>query len=294
MTTLSPFTVHSAASVEDASDLLERLGEDAIVYCGGTELLLLYKLGLADYANLVDIKGIEELRGIGAEPDELRIGAAMTHREIAHSPLVEEHFPALALMERNVGNVRVRNQGTIGGNLCFADPHSDPATFLIAAGGDVTIRRGGGPPRRIPVEDLIRGPFDTALEPGELLISVHVPLPRPGSATVHRKMSFSERPAITVATQVLVDEGVVRAARIGVGSVGVRPVRATQAEQEIVGQPADELPDERVAAAAASAARAAAPVTDANGSAEYKEHLTGVLTGRCLREAVRTAGQRLL
>jgi carbon-monoxide dehydrogenase medium subunit len=290
MTTLSPFTVHSAASVEDASDLLERLGEDAVVYCGGTELLLLYKLGLAEYPNLVDIKGIEELRGIAADGAQLRIGAAMSHREIAHSPLVEEHFPALAIMERHVGNIRVRNQGTIGGNLCFADPHSDPATFLIAAGGEVTVRRGGGEPRRIAVEDLIRGPFDTALEPGELLISVHVPLPPRGSATVHRKMSFSERPAITVATQIVVEDDVVRAARIAVGSVGIRPVRAVEAEAQITGQPAD-VPRDRVEAAAASAARAAAPVTDANGSAEYKEHLTRVLTSRCLREAAATAAR---
>src|SRR5581483_9225010 len=109
--------------------------------------------------------------------DELRIGATTSHREIERSPLVASGWPSLAAMERAVGNLRVRNVGTIGGNLCFADPHSDPATYLIAAGGAVSARRGGGPARRIPLEQFVRGPYETALEPGELLTAVHVPAP---------------------------------------------------------------------------------------------------------------------
>lgn len=289
MTTLPPFTVHRATSIEQASELLEQLGDDAVVYGGGTELLLVYKLGFADYPYLVDIKAIDELRGIAAEPTELRIGAAMTHREIERSPLVEERFPALALMERNVGNVRVRSQGTIGGNLCFADPHSDPATFLIAAGGEVTVRRGGAAARRIPVQGLVQGPFETTLEDGELMVAVHVPYPPPGSALVHRKMSFHERPAVTVATAVRLQDGVIAEARIAVGSVGMRPVRAVAAEERIAGLAAADLDMTAVAEASRAAASAADPITDANGSAEYKAHLVGVLTGRCLRDAAAEA-----
>ena len=129
-------------------------------------------------------------------------------------------------MERNVGNLRVRNVGTIGGNLCFADPHSDPATYLIAAGGSVSMRRGGSRARVVAVEDFVRGPYETALEEGELLIAVHLPAPAPGSALAHRKMSFHERPTITVAAHIAVEEGTVREARIAVGSVGVTPKRA--------------------------------------------------------------------
>jgi carbon-monoxide dehydrogenase medium subunit len=289
MTTLPPFTVHRAGSVEEATDLLERLGDDAVVYCGGTELLLVYKFGFADYRDLVDVKGIEELHGIAAEPGELRIGAAVTHREIERSPIVEEHVPAFALMERHVGNLRVRNQGTIGGNLCFADPHSDPATFLIAAGGAVSVRRGGAEARRVPMEDFVRGPFETAIEPGELLVAVHVPRPAPGSAIVHRKMSFHERPAITVAASVRVADGRVVQARLGVGSVGVAPVRVVAAEELLGGVSADAPAAAAIAAAGDAAVEASRPVADSNGSVEYKAQLVRVLTGRCIREAVASA-----
>jgi carbon-monoxide dehydrogenase medium subunit len=289
VTTLPRFEVHKPATVEEATELLGRLGDDAVVYCGGTELLLVYRFGFADYPDLVDVKAIDELGGVAVAGDELRIGAAVTHREIERSPIVMEHFPALAAMERNVGNVRVRNQGTIGGNLCFADPHSDPATFLIAAAGAVSARRGGAAARRIPIEDFVCGPFETALEPGELLTAVHVPRPRPGTAIVHRKMSFHERPAITVAVHVEVRDGRVAAARLAVGSVGVVPRRARPAEEHLAGLDAH-APDERaLAAAGEAAAEASQPVEDANGSVEYKQQLVRVLSVRAIREAVATA-----
>jgi len=289
VTTLPRFTVHRAQTVEEASDLLDRFGDDAVVLCGGTELLLVYHFGFADYPDLVDIKDIEELRGIAVDGDQLRIGATVTHREIERSPIVMEHFPALAAMERHVGNIRVRNQGTIGGNLCFADPHSDPATFLIAAGGAVTVRRGGADARRIPIESFVRGPFETALEPGELLVAVHVPRPRPGTAFVHRKMSFHERPAITVAAHVAVAGGRVAEARLAVGSVGVAPVRAAAAEEHLAGLDAARPDPSALAAAGVAAAEASSPVADSNGSIEYKRHLVGVLTGRVVDEAIAAA-----
>jgi carbon-monoxide dehydrogenase medium subunit len=289
MTTLPPFTVHRAQTVEDATDLLGRLGDDAVVYCGGTELLLVYRFGFADYPHLVDIKAIEELQGIAVAGDELRIGATVTHREIERSPIVLEHFPALAEMERHVGNLRVRNQGTIGGNLCFADPHSDPATFLIAADGSVSVRSGGSAGRRIPIDDFVRGPFETALEPGELLVAVHVPRPRAGTAIVHRKMSFHERPAVTVAAHIAVDAGRVAEARLAVGSVGVAPVRASAAETHLPGLDAAAPDAAALAAAGEAAAEASAPVDDANGSVEYKRQLVRVLAVRSLREAIAQA-----
>jgi aerobic carbon-monoxide dehydrogenase medium subunit len=287
---LTPFRLHRPATVEAASDLLDELGPDALLYCGGTELLLVAKLGLTDFTDLVDVKSIGELTGIDAN-GELRIGATTTHRQIERSPLVRERWPSLAAMERGVGNLRVRNVGTIGGNLCFADPHSDPATYLIAAGGSLSMRRGGAPLRRVAVEEFGRGPYETVLEDGELLVAVHVPAPAPGSALAHRKMSFHERPAITVAANVTVSDDRVLEARIAVGSVGVTPKRTHAAEQALVGTDAL-TPGDRLAACGEAAAQEAEPVADSNGSVEYKRQLVRVLTARCVGEALAAAARR--
>jgi aerobic carbon-monoxide dehydrogenase medium subunit len=292
---LTPFRLHRPATIEQASELFDELAPDAVPYCGGTELLLVAKFGLTDFTDLVDVKSIEELTGIehnlSATPDggaggELRIGASTTHRQIERSAIVGERLPSLAAMERAVGNLRVRNVGTIGGNLCFGDPHSDPATYLLAAGGSLSMRRGGAPTRRMPIEDFARGPYRTALEQGELLVAVHIPVPAPGSALVHRKMSFHERPAITLAANVTVRDGVVLEARVAVGSVGVTPERLSEAEQALVGLDALAPSPEQLAAAAEAAALACQPAADANGSVEYKRQLVRVLTARCVRAAL--------
>jgi carbon-monoxide dehydrogenase medium subunit len=269
--------------VEEAHELLERYGDDAAVVCGGTELLLLLKLGFAAYGHLVDVKGIEELGGIRADNGTLVIGSTATHREIERSPLVLERLPALAAMERNVANIRVRNVGTLGGNLCFSDPHSDPATFLLAV--DAEVEHDGG---RVPLADFLVGPYQTILRPGQLLRSVRIPAPPPGTGIVHRKIAFRERPAATVAAAVRVDRGTIVGASIAVGSVGPRPVRATAAAEFLVGKPAADT--EALAGAAALASEASNAVEDANGSVEYKEQLVRVLFERCVAAAVGVSG----
>jgi aerobic carbon-monoxide dehydrogenase medium subunit len=282
---LRPFGLHRPRTVDAAGQLLGELGGGAQLYCGGTELLLVAKLGFTDFTDLVDVKEIEELRGIELDGDEVRVGAAVTHREIERSRLVRERLPALAATERHVGNLRVRNMGSIGGNLCFADPHSDPATLLLAAGGSVSLRRAGAAPRRLSIEEFCLGPYRTALEPGELLIGVHVPLPAAGERLAHRKMSFAERPAITVAASVTVADGAVAAARIAVASIGLRPQRALAAERALVGVHAGA--DENALAAIGDAAAAECePVADSNGSIEYKRQLVRVLSARCVADAL--------
>jgi carbon-monoxide dehydrogenase medium subunit len=280
--------LHRPSSVEEASGLLDELGDDAVIYSGGTELLLVMKLGFADYPHLVDVKRIAELRRLEVANGMLQIGAAVTHREVERSEAVRERWPALGLMERHVGNLRVRSMGTVGGNLCFADPHSDPATFLLAAGGSVVCRRGGGSPRELPIEAFVEGPYETALEPGELLTAVRVPAPPPGAGIAHEKVSLHERPAVTVTCIASVEDGEVASTRLAVGAVGNRPLRHEESEAELLGAGVDAL-NRPVAAAAESAAESAEPVEDANGSVEYKRQLVRVLVARCVREAVARA-----
>jgi carbon-monoxide dehydrogenase medium subunit len=284
---LSPFRLHRPTTVEEAAGLLRELGPDALPYCGGTELLLVAKLGLTDFSDLVDLKGLEELSGIEAN-GELRIGATTTHREIERSPVVCEGWSSLAAMERQVGNVRVRNVGTIGGNLCFADPHSDPATYLIAAGGSLTAR-GVDATRRISVQEFTRGPYETALARAELLVCIHVPPLPARSALVHRKVAFHERPAVTVATNITVRDGLVAKARVAVGSIGVVAQRLVETEQSLLGLDAIDPNDGALSACAELAAKESEPVEDANGSVEYKRQLVRVLLSRCLRDALAQA-----
>ncbi len=287
---LAPFRLHRPESVEEATAVLDELGPDALAYCGGTELLLIAKLGLTDFTDLVDVKTIAELSGLEPQPSgELRIGATVTHRTLERSPLVRERWPSLAEMERGVANLRVRNVGTIGGNLCFADPHSDPATWLLAAGGEVSVRRGGAQPRRMAIGEFVRGPYETALGDGELLVAVHVPAARPRSSLIHRKMSFQERPAITVSVAVELDDGHVGGARVAIGSVGVRPLRSAGAEAALAGLSADAPSQDGLAAAGDAAAQECEPVADANGSVDYKRQLARVLVERCAREAIAQA-----
>ena len=284
--TLPPFDLHRPKSLEEATELADRYGEDAAFYCGGTELLLLLKLGFASFGHLIDLKGVEELEGVRAENGCLVVGAAVTHRELERSDLVRERLPALVAMERRVANLRVREVGTLGGNLCFSDPHSDPATFLFALDAEVECRRGGEAARRIPIADFVVGPYQTSLGEGEVLTSVRIPELPQGAAVVHAKFAFHERPTATVACLARVAGGEVVEARVAVGSVGARPVRAPAAEQVLTGAPAEEIGTGLLAEAGERAAEAAVPVDDATGSAEYKAQLVRVLVERTFREAV--------
>jgi carbon-monoxide dehydrogenase medium subunit len=283
--TLPRFELHRPGSIEHATELLEQHGADAALYCGGTELLLLLKLGFASFGHLVDLKGIAELGGVRVDNGDLVVGASVTHRTLERSPQVLEHLPALAAMERRVANVRVREVGTLGGNLCFSDPHSDPATLLLALDAVAECRRGGEPVRRVPIGDFVVGPYQTALREGEVLVRVRIPIPA-GATVVHEKFSFHERPTATVACLVRADGGTIADARIAVGSVGPQPVRAQAAERALLGAPVEELDPELLARAGEAAAEAAAPVDDASGSADYKSQLVRVLVERTLREMV--------
>ena len=185
-------------------------------------------------------------------------------------------------MERRVANIRVRCTGTLGGNLCFSDPHSDPASFLLALDAVAECCEAQAA-RRLPLSEFLLGPYQTALQPAELLTAVHIPLPETGTRIVHDKISFHERPAATITVAVRERAGVYADVRIAVGSVGPRAVRAHEAERILTGSRGCG----RVRARACRRGRRdrGGPVEDSNGSAEYKAHLVEVLVERCVARA---------
>ena len=297
---LPPFTLHRPRSVGQASRLLADLGDEGAAYCGGTELLLAMKLGLASYEHLVDLKRVGALRGITQADDHVRIGAASTHREIETSAVLRAAYPELCAMISQVANVRVRSVGTLGGNLCFADPHSDPASFLMAAGAVMTCQHGDTT-RRIPVADFLTGPYQTALAPGELLTAVELP-PRPDRAALsHLRFKLTERPAVTVTAMLTAAPGGsaplavggpaagepgVAGGRLIVGSVGSVPFAADTAV--LVGATAGDF-KARAAVCAEQAAAGCAPLPDGEASADYLRHLVFIHARQALREAFAAA-----
>ena len=289
---LQPFQLHEPTTVAEASGLLRRLGDEARIYAGGTELLLAMKQGLLRYGHLVNIKpiGLDGIAFDGAAPSEagrLRLGATATHRAVERSDVIGRRYPMLAAMERHLANVRVRAVGTVGGNLSFAEPHSDLATVLLLYNATVTIGSAAGR-RTIGVADLLLDAYTTALAADELLLEIDVPALPAGAGAAYRKFAFFERPSVGVGAVLIPSAGGagVGEARVAVGCVGPVPRRVEDAERVLDGVPLRDSAFERAAAEAAAAVRRACdPVDDLYGSADYKRHLAGVFTERTLAEA---------
>jgi carbon-monoxide dehydrogenase medium subunit len=284
---LPPFTLHRPGSVSQACRLLTELGDEAAAYCGGTELLLAMKLGLAGYEHLVDLKRLDSLRGIRANDDgSLRIGAATTHRELETSAALRASYPEFSAMISQVANLRVRSVGTLGGNLCFADPHSDPAPFLIALGAVMGCRHDDLA-RRVPAAQFLTGPYQTVLRPGELLTCVDLPLRPPGTGLAHLRMKLTERPAVTATAMITVTgRRTVSAARLIIGSVASIPHPADTAVLQGAGQHDFE---ERADACAAQAAADCTPLPDADASPDYLRHLVSIHARQALTQAFSAA-----
>src|ERR1700687_2814374 len=188
---LRRFDVHRAASVKEAVQLRRLFGEDAWVYAGGTEILLAMKLGIARWPHLIDVKPIVSLGEISATKDTLRIGATATHWAIERNALVTRVLPALARLEANVANVRVRAAGTLAGNLAFAEPHADPPALLIALGARVILEGGAGL-RSVPVAELITGMYETTIAADELIVAIELPLPAKDTRVAYVKFQILE------------------------------------------------------------------------------------------------------
>lgn len=284
---LQPFRLEEPTSIGEASALLARYGDRARLYAGGTELLLVMKEGLLQYERLINIKRIPELTQMSMQDGGLHIGAATTHRTLERSPLVQGYFSTLADVEASVANVRVREVGTLGGNLCFAEPHADPGTLLQVYDATVQLDRNGGS-RRLPVEDLFVDSFEVAIEEDELLTSVHVPSLPLNTAVAYRKFGFLERPSVGVAVAVTATTEHVQAVKLAVGCVGPVPRRMREVEDRLSDKGIDDVRAE-METAMQMAGDAADAVTDLHGSADYKAYLVGVLLRQAFEEAYQTA-----
>jgi carbon-monoxide dehydrogenase medium subunit len=289
MPTLLPrFVIHQPETLVEACEMLQAYGDDGRAYAGGTELLLAMKQGGLRYAHLVDLKTIAGLNGIASDDDGgLRIGALATHLSIERSPLVRENLPILAHMEHQVANVRVRATGTLGGNLCFGEPHSDPATLLMCLDSSLQLVGPAGR-RSMRMDEFAIGSYETALEPGELLEAVQVGCLRPTQRAAYLKFQVHEYPMLGLALVVDLDPRAehVLEARVAVGSVSPVPRRSAAAEQLLIGPVLDVRA--RIKHAADALADDAELIDDLEGSADYKRNLIHVFLERAWTQAINT------
>ena len=285
MMPLRRFAIHQPQGVSEASELLDHYGEKARLYAGGTELLLAMKHDLLRYEHLVDTKTVPGLNQIDLQDSSLRIGATVTHRAIERSPLVRDHIPVMAEMAAQVANVRVRATGTLGGNLCFAEPHSDPATLLIGLKARTRVHGRAGE-KTVPIDELIVGAYETALGSDELLTAIEIPLPARTQRAAYLKFQVHERPLLGLALVLNMDDAgrAVREATVVVGCVSPRPCRSEKAEALLSG-PIDKV-KAQLTDAAEALADAADLMDDLEGGADYKRHLIGVLLRRAFAQAL--------
>ena len=286
MPLLPPFQLLNPTTVPEASAELARFGENALIYAGGAQLLLLSRLGLIRPEYLVNIKGIPSLNRIVEEEDVVRIGSTVTHHQVASDPLVRSRLPMLAYAESRVGNVRIRNQGTLAGNLCYADPQSDPPASLLAYDATVRLVNVDGAERQVPLAEFTDGAYETALAQGELLTEVFIPQLPPGWGEAYLRIEKLYRPSVSVAVAARLDGGRVAGVRIAVGCIGPVPRRLTQLEEQIMGVGREEA-DRAIAQASAIIAAQLHPEDDMLGSAAYKVHVASTLVRRAFQEAAR-------
>lgn len=283
---LRRFRLEEPGSVKETSELLGRFGESAKIYAGGTELLLAMKEGLIQYERLIDVKGVKGLNEVRIDNGSISIGALCTHRQLESSSVLQQKLPALVKLEQNVANVRVREAGTIGGNLCFAEPHADPGTLLMALGAKMVAEKVSGK-REIAAEEFFVDTYETGLDPDEVLTEIQVPIPRADSGAAYLKFGYLERPSVGVAVALTLDQGKNSLAevKIAVGCAGPAPRRVMEAEAMLRGKSITEA-TAAITEAGEAAAQAARAISDLHGSQEYKEHIVGVLLKRSLHAAL--------
>ena len=286
------FEYFAPKTLKEALTLLDKYGDECKVIAGGQSLLILMRQGLVTPQYLIDIKGISELSYIKSEGKQgLRIGALTTHRTIEKSPVFRDKLGVLTEMENRLASIQTRNWGTIGGNICHADPAGDPAPVLMALNATLRMASLKGD-RTMAVEDFSLDYFETALEPGELLTEIVVPPVPPHTGTAYTKFNVIESDLATVGVAVSItlssNDGICQDVRIALGAAAPTPIRAKQAEAVLRGK---KITDVLLKEAGQIASTEAEPISDIYASEEYRRELVKVLVKRVGKEALARAKQ---
>ena len=275
------FDFHRPHTIEEAATLFSQYGEDAMLLSGGTALTVLLKQGLIQPAHLISLRDTAGSTGIELTDGALSIRALTTQRAVETSPLTRERVPLLAEAYRRVATVRIRNMATVGGGVAEADPSMDPPPALLVLGATVTVVSVRGE-RVIRAEDVWTGPFETSLEPDEIVKEITVPVPSAQSNWIYAKFlprSEDDYATVSVAAIGRVRDGMIEDVRVGLGAAGPAPFRASAVEAELMGK---EPTPKALRDAAEVVYDLADPIEDMRGSAEYKRDMAVVFTRRAL------------
>ena len=283
----APFEYHAPRSVDEALDLLDQFGDEGKVLAGGQSLIPLLKLRFVSPGHLVDINKIKDLDFIEERDGTLRIGPLFRHRAAERSSLLASRYHVMADAAPQIADPIIRNRGTIAGSVAHADPSGDWGTVLIAMDADLILRSKKGS-RTVKARDFFSGPFSTALEPTEILSEIRIPAAKPmtGGSYLKLERKVGDFATVAVAVHLVMDDGKVGSAGIGLTAVGPQNLKAEKAEASLKGA---RLDDAAIKQAAALAAEAADPKADHRGSVEYKRNVVRVFTERGLKRAYERA-----
>lgn len=282
------FDYAAPVSVAEAVGLLTA-HPSARLLAGGTDLLVQLRAGRKETDFVVDAKRIPELNAIHYDPaGGLTLGSAVPCYRIYRDKAIARAYPSLAEVASLIGGTQIQGRASIGGNLCNAAPSADSVPLLIALGATCRVAGPRGS-REVAVEDFCTAPGRTVLQPGELLVSLHLPPPPPHSGA--RYLRFIPRNEMDIAVagagvEVILENGRFRSARVALAAVAPTPLYVREAGESLAGSPVNEA---SIAAAAEIARKSAKPITDMRGTADYRSHLCAVLTRRALEAAVARA-----
>jgi carbon-monoxide dehydrogenase medium subunit len=269
---------------------MAKYGDEGKLLAGGHSLIPAMKLRLTSPRTLIDIGTIPGLRDIRIAGGNLVIGALAVHADVARSDLVRKRLPGLADAASVIGDVQVRNRGTIGGSVAHADPAADLPVILTALNAAFVAQSPNGS-RVIGVDNFFTDFFTTAMSANEILTEIRVPIPPSGSGTAYAKLPHPASGYVVVSAGALITRqasGTCTSARVAVGGLGAGPIRAIATEMDLQGKP---LIAQVVASAAAKAAEETSPDDDTYASAEYKRHVAKVYARKAIEAAVERAAQ---
>ena len=270
-------------SVDGALSALRDAGEDAKVLAGGQSLVPLLRLRLAYPSTLVDIGGIDELRGVRDDGDAIVIGAMTSHYTVMHDELVREHAGLIAEATGTVADPAVRHRGTFGGSLAHGDPAGDLPAVALAYDAEMVVAGAGGR-RTVAAADFFADYLQTAIGPAEVLVEVRIPKLGAGWGHHYEKFHRTAQAWALVGVAALVhrSNGTITEARVGLTNMGTTPVRAAATEAALAGADASET---AIASASAHAAEGTSPSSDLHAGSDYRQHLARVLTRRAVAAA---------